>query len=108
MAAAANAVRDELEHEILASRYLEGAPFAWVGLIIREGLVDDPSPGYGPIDHSDGELPLTIEIDARRLIGASEDLMKQILGKATLAALVHAGEKYGLRTERLRALLEAL
>lgn len=103
--AAATRVRDELEQEIVASGYLKGAPFKWVGLIVREGLVDESEPHYDGIDSKDGELPLTIEIDTRRLLDATEDEMTTVYRNATLTALVHAGEKYGLKVDRMKELL---
>ena len=105
--AAAHRVRDELEQEIIESDYLDDAPFKWVGLIVRYGLVDEAKPRYQKIDPKDGELPLAIEIDFHRLLGVSEDEMAAVYRKATLIALVHAGEKYGLPTKRLKSLLDA-
>lgn len=106
-AAAANRVRDELEQEIIESGYLEGAPFRWVGLIIRYGLVDEAEPHYEKINAAHGDLPLAIEIDVHRLLGVSEDDMAAVYRNATLTALVHAGERYQLPVERLKSLLEA-
>lgn len=103
--AAANRVRDDLEREMIASGYLEGAPFKWVSLIIRYGLVDKPEPSYGEINQKHGDLPLAIEVDVHSLLGASEDEMALVYRKATLTALIHAGEKYGLKNDALRALL---
>lgn len=104
-AAAANRCRDELEQEIIQSGYLEGAPFTWVGLSIRYGLVDDDKPHYQKIDLKDGELPLAIEIDVHRLLDATEDEMAAVYRKATLIALAHAGAKYALNTARIDQLL---
>lgn len=98
--------RDELEQEIIQSEYLADAPFKWIGLIIREGLIDESVPHYQGIDKKDGELPVAIEIDTHRLLGASEEAMAAVYRKATLTALVHAGEKYRLPVGRLKALLE--
>lgn len=106
--AAAVRVRDELEQEIIHSGYLENAPFAWVGLSVREGLVDETEPHYQKIDAKDGELPLAIEIDTHRLLEATEDEMTAVYRKATLIALAHAGEKYGLNTTRVDQLLMQL
>jgi hypothetical protein len=39
-------VRDELEQEMLQSGYLDGAPFKWVGLILRYSLVDESEKRY--------------------------------------------------------------
>ncbi|UNU42291.1 hypothetical protein EAO27_05895 [Sphingopyxis sp. YF1] len=103
--AAASRVRDDLEREMVASGYLEGAPFKWVSLIVRYGLVDEPEPSYGAINQKHGDLPLAIEVDVQNLLGVSEDDMALVYRRATLAALIHAGEKYGLKTDALRALL---
>ena len=93
MAAAANRVRDELEQEVIRSGFLDGAPFQWVGLIIRKGLVDETEPHFQKVNAKHGDLPLAIEIDVRRLLGVSEDEMAAVYRKATLVALVHAGDK---------------
>jgi Immunity protein 39 len=105
MARAANLVRDELEQEIIQSGYLDNAPFKWVGLIIREGLVDETEPHYQKISAKYGDLPLAIEIDTHRLLEATEDEMAAVYRKATLIALAHAGKKYGLNTARVDQLL---
>ena len=107
-AAAANRSRNELEQEMIRSGYLEGAPFKWIGLSIRYGLIDEAEPHYQKIDPMDGELPLAIEIDVHRLLEVSEDEMAEVYRKATLTALIHAGERYGLPITRLRALLDAV
>lgn len=104
--AAADRVRNELEQEIIESHFLENAPFRWVGLSIREGLIDEAKPRYDKIDPKDGELPLAIEIDTHRLLDATEDEMASVYREATLIALVHAGEKYGLKVDRMKELLE--
>ena len=106
-AAALTRASQELEEEIIQSGYLKDAPFRWVGLSIREGLADEAEPHYDEIDASDGELPLAIEVDTHRLLGASEDEMVAVYRRATLLALIHAGERYQLFTERLKSLLAA-
>jgi len=106
-AAAANRVRDELEREIIESGFLEHAPFKWVALIIRYGLIDETEPRYDKIDQGHGDLPLAIEIDTHRLLKASEEEMMAVYRKVTLTALVHAGERYKLPVHRLKALLAA-
>lgn len=106
--AAANCVRDELEAELIDSNYLEGAPFSWVGLIIRYGLKDEAIPHYQPINMNHGDLPLAIEVDVHRLLSVSEEQMVQVYREATLRALIHAGNKYRLPVGRLETLLEDL
>lgn len=103
--AVANRVRDDLEHEIIQSSYLVNAPFKWVGLSIRYGLVDEAEPHYDKIDPKDGELPLAIEIDTHSLLDTTEDEMVAVYRKATLIALAHAGKKYGLAMDRIGKLL---
>jgi predicted Zn-dependent protease with MMP-like domain len=107
-AAAANHVRDELEQEMIQSGYLDRAPFKWVGLIIRYGLVDEIEPHYQKISAKHGDLPLAIEIDTHRLLDATEDEMAAVYRKATLIALAHAGKKYGLNTARIDQLLSEI
>ena len=101
-------VRDDLEKEILHTEYLAHAPFKWVSLIIREGLVDEVKPHYQRISRKYGDLPLAIEIDVHRLLDASEDEMADVYREATLRALVHAGQKYDLPVERFNNLLKEL
>ena len=106
MGRAANRVRDEIENEIINSNYLENAPFQWVGLIIRDGLVNETEPHYERISKKHGDLPIAIEIDVHRLLNATEDEMAAVYRKATLIALAHAGKKYGLNVSRINELLE--
>src|SRR5690349_2081583 len=100
-AAAMARVRDELEQELIESNYLKDAPFTWVSLIIREGLIDKPEPHYGKIDRKDGELPLAVGINVHRQLNAHENEIVQVYRRATLTALIHAGEKHGLPVVRL-------
>lgn len=102
---AAKLVRDNLEREMVESGYLAGAPFKWIGLTIRYGLVEELYPRYSRICKSDGELPLVTEIDTHELLGASLEKVIRVFRSATLRALVHAGKKYGLKTDRFEALL---
>jgi hypothetical protein len=104
-AAALNKVRDELEREIIESGYLANAPFTWIGLVIREGLVDDAKPHVGKIDKSDGELPAAIEIDVHRLLGASDEAIETVYRTAALVTLLHLGQRFQLETSRFENLL---
>ncbi|WP_164119065.1 Imm39 family immunity protein [Sphingorhabdus sp. Alg239-R122] len=98
-------VRDELEQEIICSGYLDNAPFKWIGLILRYGLKNDVEPHYERINEQHGDLPLAMELDTHILIESSKDELITIFRKATLIALVHAGKKYSLKTDRLEELL---
>ena len=87
-------VRNELERLLIESGYLRGAPFVWVGLSIRYGLTTEEKPHFQRIDQKDGELPLAIEVDTHELLGASFDNLICCFRRATLIALIHAGNKY--------------
>lgn len=102
---ALTAVRNELEQILDAENYLLGAPFTWVTVAVRYGLVDAVEPTYQAINRKYGDLPLAIEIDANRLIGLDLEALTTVFRKAVLTALVHAGKKYGRPTEKLETLL---
>jgi len=102
---ALTAVRDEIEAVLDESGYLAGAPFSWVTIAIRYGLVDADAPVYQPINKKYGDLPLAIEVDTNRLIGVDLASLVSVFKKAVLLALVHAGRKYNRPTVKLEALL---
>lgn len=102
---AAPIVRDDLEKEMIVSGYLEDAPFKWVGVVIRYGLKYEDKPHYNGIDKRRGDLDLAIEIDTHDLLDANLEEVVSIFRKATLTALVDAGDKYGLKVERMKELL---
>ena len=104
----ATEVRDELEQLLIRSSYLEGAPFRWVGVMLRYGLKNEDKPEYDKIDEKDGELPLAIEIDTNELIGADRERLKCVFTAATLRALIDAGHKYGLSTSVLEEKMRSL
>jgi len=87
------------------SGYLEAAPFKWVGVIIRYGLKYETEPQYHGINKKHGDLALTIEVDTHDLLDADLAGVVAMFRKATLIALVHAGRKYKLKTDRLEDLL---
>jgi Immunity protein 39 len=94
-------VRDELEQLLVKSCYLDGAPFRWVGVILRYGLKNDTKPVYEKINEKEGDLPLAIEIDTSQLVDADHDSLKRQLTVATLNALIDAGHKYSLKVSEL-------
>ena len=61
-------VMDELEEAMIASGYLDNAPFTWVGLLLRHGLKYEEIPHYQRINKKYGDLPLAIELDTHDLI----------------------------------------
>ena len=52
-----NELRDELERIVIDTGYLDDAPFQWVGLILRFGLVNEEKPHYQRIDNKYGDWP---------------------------------------------------
>jgi hypothetical protein len=103
-ARAANQVRDELEQELVSAGYLHDAPFTWVSVIIRYGLMNETIPHYEPINKEHGDLPVAIEIDVHRLLNVSEKQIAQVYRDVTLRVLIHVGVKYSLPVDRLKAL----
>jgi hypothetical protein len=102
---ALTAVRDELEQLLIGSAYFTDAPFSWVTVAVRYGLKDEIIPHYEKINQKYGDLPLSIEVDTNRLMGASfEDLVKTF-SVAILRALIHAAAKYQRPAEQLRVQL---
>ena len=99
-------IMDELEELLVTSRYMDDAPFKWVGLTFRYGLKYEDKPHYQRIDKSDGELPLAIELDTHDLIEADQGELKRLFTLATLKALIHAGKKYKLPVKSLEELLD--
>lgn len=89
---------------ILGAGFFAGAPFTWVGLIIRYGSVTQTDPEYDRIDKKDGELPIAIELPMERLQKMGREELKRTFMLATLDALVHVGKKYSLPAEALIAM----
>jgi hypothetical protein len=98
-------VQDELERVMMATRFLENAPFQWVGLILRYGLKNDEKPTYQRINQKHGDLPVAIELDTRELQHASREELKDIFTIATLRVLIDIGQEFGLPTDEFRAML---
>ena len=99
--AAMSAVRDEIETLLVQSNFLAGAPFKWVGLVIRFGLEDKFEPLYQRINKTHGDLPVSIEVDAHPLVGADMETMKAVFRRATIEALLQVARKYNLPTTPL-------
>jgi hypothetical protein len=59
---ALNEVRDELESLLDGCGYLVGAPFSWVTISLRYGLIDEQEPHYQGINKKYGDLALAIEL----------------------------------------------
>lgn len=96
-------VRDELEPVLAKSDFFAGAPFTWVGLVIRFGLENNAVPSYRPVNKTHGDLPVAIEIDVQPLIRVEEVVMKRAVRKAALTALLHVADKFKLDSSSLKA-----
>ena len=83
-----------LEKDIVASNFLEGAPFDSVFVSLRYGLKSEEKPHYLGIHKKDKDLGLAIELDTHDLVEADRDGMKRLFETAVLKALIHAGRKY--------------
>lgn len=95
---------NSLERLMIASGYLEDAPFLWVGMVLRYGVKHEKKPHYRRIDKKDGELELAIEIDARVFVLTDKYdplLLKDFFEIVTLDCLIHAGKKYKLKIDGL-------
>jgi hypothetical protein len=100
---ALTAVRNEVEVVLDESGYLVGAPFSWVTISVRYGLIDADALAYQPTSKKYGDLPLSIEVDKNRLVGADLASLTGVFKRVVLLALVHAGKKYDRPTAILGA-----
>ncbi|WDA42053.1 Imm39 family immunity protein [Erythrobacter sp. BLCC-B19] len=100
------AVKAELEPILVASGFFKDAPFSWITLAIRYGLRNEEKPHYGRISKKYGDLPLSLEVDVHEMLGASLDELKVVIRRASLRALIHAGEKYHRPINALRDLAD--
>ena len=98
-------VNEQLESEMLAVDFLKGAPFKWIGLILRFGLVNEDIPHYQRINKKYGDLPVAIELDTHELRNASRDELKEKFLVATLKTLVDIARKYKLPGESFERML---
>jgi hypothetical protein len=101
-----DAVRAELKPILVASNYFKDVPFSWITLVIRFGLKNEDKPHYGRISKKYGDLPLSIEVDVNEMLGVSLDELRIVFRRATLRALIHAGEKYRRPVDTLRDLAD--
>ncbi len=100
-------IMDELEPVIQSERFLEKAPFGWVGLILRYGLKNEDRPHYQRINKKDGDLPVAIELDTHELRDASREELKELFMIAILKTLVDVGKKYKLPHATFEEMLHA-
>jgi hypothetical protein len=98
--------QDKVEQLLIESKFLDKAPFKWVGLIYRYGLKNMLIPEYSRISKKYGDLPIAIELKMEILEWADQNdlkLLYDILMIGALEALIHVGNKYDLPVEILKA-----
>lgn len=95
-------VRDEIEQILVDSHFYSQTPFSWITLSLRYGLKDDERPRIGRVSKKYGDLPLSIEIDTHRILGANLDQLCAIFRDATLNSLIYVGDKYSCPTHTLK------
>lgn len=95
------AIRGQVEAWMIESGYLDGAPFRWVTLSLRSGLKNDIKPSYRRVSARDGDLSMTIEMDVREPRFAGEEQVRRAYLTATLRALAHAAQRFGLNADRI-------
>jgi hypothetical protein len=88
----------KLSEEIIASGFIEKAPFSRIGIMIRYGLVNEDKPHYQRIDKKYNELPLAIEIDTHDLLNAkgNDVQLYKVLYRPVLLSLIDVARKYKL------------
>jgi len=87
-------VRNKYEAELIDSNSFEHKPFSWIGLIIRFGHKNDDAPNFEPISKKHGDLPLTIEIDSKKLPHATQQEFEAIFSETVELVLSKVKEKY--------------
>jgi hypothetical protein len=105
----ATEIRDELERVLIGAGWFPDAPFKWVGLIIRYGLVMEEEPHYRRIDKRDGELPLAIEVDTHRMLDLDEqpEKLKAFFKPIVVRCLLSVARRYKLPSQELIKELDA-
>ena len=93
------AVCDELDSELISSRFRIEAPFEKIDGIIRFGLSNTLGPNIGSIE--DGVLPFSIELDMSPLRFAERAVVTRVFKIAIIESLIQIGLLYKLPIERL-------
>ncbi|WP_298302987.1 Imm39 family immunity protein [uncultured Erythrobacter sp.] len=101
-------VQDEIEAEIVSSGYLEGAPFDFVGVVIRYGFKFDQEVKFLGLDKKTLCYEGAIEVDVQEMLESDFDELVLLFRKAVLIALIAIGKKFDLQTVHLEHLLGQL
>ncbi len=103
--------RDKIRELLTDIKFLDRAPFTWIGLMYRYGEKNTFEPEYKRIDKKDGELPIAIEIASDWIEYASfnnEAMLEQIFESTALIALIYVGKKYNLPIDGLDVRLKEI
>lgn len=95
------AARNELELHLQEHRYLHGAPFRTVSLIIRLGEGQDLDPEFGNIDRKNSELPVAIQLDFKRLQSLDREQLTSAFRLAMIEVLCDVAANFDLPCEFL-------
>lgn len=101
-------IRDELELIIIETNFIEKAPFNWIGIIFRYGLVNANKPKYQKINSKHCDLPVTMELDTQDLSKANKFELKKIFRKATLLIMIDVADKFNLESGVFEELLHEI
>ncbi|AWB65956.1 hypothetical protein C2869_05650 [Saccharobesus litoralis] len=95
--------RDYVEEILISFDWLKGAPFKWVGLIVRYGLKNDEFPAFQNVNKKNGDLPIAIEVDVNDIleIHKNKDEFALYIKKLTFSCLLAVAEKYKLSKKEL-------
>lgn len=103
---ALSVIEEELEAVMIASSYLEEAPFSWVTLAILYEEEDGGRTEFTRINKTYGDLPLTVQLDVRAFCGLDREAVTDTLRSVVIKALIDAGKKFERPTEALERLHE--
>jgi hypothetical protein len=81
--------------------FLERAEFDLVNGVIRFGSVDDPFVQVGPVDRRNRELPITVEVNADRLRGCTDDHTREAFLSVIVPNLFKVATDFDLPTDGL-------
>jgi hypothetical protein len=101
-------VRNEIEELMRSCGFLENAPFDWVTISLRYGIVNEDEPHFESVNNKYGDLPLSIELDTRGLADANREQLRQAFRIAVLKALISAGDRFDLNYRALKTELDGL
>ncbi|MEP1422292.1 MAG: Imm39 family immunity protein [Erythrobacter sp.] len=94
-------VQDKIEKAIIASGYLEGAPFDFVGVTIRYGLTNDDRVALFGLHEKTLCYEGAVEVDVNGMLAASYEDLISMLTNAALRVVIAIGENFSLPTDVL-------